>query len=239
MIDYLSIKGSLIDYIKSQGLKVGDKLPPESIIAREFNISRLTLREGLRVFREEGLIYTIQGVGTFIAGDFDKINDTLDLNLSVTNMISAAGYRPGVKLFERKLVRVDKDVSRHLNILENSDVLVCKRVRTADDKPVIYSIDYFAPKIASLILSVTDENLSLYNFIEENHDNKIGNSLAEIIPVICDLDLAKKLNYQEGKPIFKIKQVIYDLKQTKLIYGVEYFRPDYFKLSINRRRIQI
>ena len=239
MIDYLSIKKILLDYIKSQNLKVGDKLPSESIIASEFNISRLTLREGLRVFREEGLIYTVQGIGTFIAGEFDKINDTLDLNLSVTKMISAGGYRPGVKLFERKLVRVDKDVSRHLNIPESSDVLVCKRVRTADDKPVIYSIDYFSPAIASLFLSVIDENVSIYNYIEENYDIKIGNSLAEIIPVICDLELAKKLNYQEGKPIFKIKQVIFDQKKTRLIYGIEYFRPDYFKLSINRRRIQI
>jgi GntR family transcriptional regulator len=154
-------------------------------------------------------------------------------------MISAAGYKPGVELFERELVKADKDVSKHLGVPEGLDILVCRRVRTADEMPVIYSIDYFPSEIASLILSVVNENISLYSYIEENRDIKIGNSLAEIMPVICDLDLAKKLNYQEGKPIFKIKQVIYDQKQTKLIYGIEYFRPDYFKLSINRRRIQI
>ncbi len=239
MIDYLSIKKLLMDFIKSQNLKVGDKLPPECVIADKFNINKLTLREALRVFREEGLIYTVQGVGTFIANDFDKINDTLDLNLSLTKMISAAGYKPGVELFERELVKADKDVSKHLAYPEGLDILVCRRVRTADDKPVIYSIDYFPPEIASLILGVVNENISLYSYIEENRDIKIGNSLAEILPVTCDFNLAKKLDYQEGKPIFKIKQVIYDQKQTKLIYGIEYFRPDYFKLSVNRRRVQI
>jgi GntR family transcriptional regulator len=237
MIDYLSIKKSLIDYIKSHDLKVGDKLPPECVLAEKFNINKLTLREALRAFREEGLIYTIQGIGTFIANDFDKITDTLDLNLSITKMISAAGYRPGVKFFERELVKADKDVSKHLSVPEGMDILVCRRVRTADDKPVIYSIDYFPSEIASLILGVVDKNISIYSYIEECRDSKIGNSLAEIIPINCDLELAKKLNYQEGKPIFQIKQVIYDQKKTKLMYGIEFFRPDYFKLSINRRRV--
>ncbi len=237
MIDYLLIKKFLAGYIKSQNLKVGDKLPPEYIITDKLNISRLTLREAFRVYREEGLIYTVQGIGTFIAADFDKITGTLDLNLSITKMISIAGFKPGVKFFERDLVKADKDVSNHLNVPEGLDILVCKRVRTADENPVIYSIDYFAPAITSLFLSVVDESVSIYNYIEENYDLKIGNSLAEIIPINCDSELAKKLNYYEGSPLLKLKQVIYDQKKSKLIYGIEYFRPDYFKLAINRRRI--
>jgi len=58
MSTFLTIKKSLVDYIRIKNLKVGDKLPPESDLAGRLNVSRLTLREDLKVFREEGLIYS-------------------------------------------------------------------------------------------------------------------------------------------------------------------------------------
>ncbi|MCL4417714.1 MAG: GntR family transcriptional regulator, partial [Actinobacteria bacterium] len=107
MSTFLTIKKLLMDYIKVKNLKVGDKFPPESELARKLNVSRLTLREALKIFREEGLIYTIHGIGTFLSSDFEQINDTLDMNLGTTEMIVSAGYKPGVKFFERKLVKAD------------------------------------------------------------------------------------------------------------------------------------
>ncbi len=238
MSTYLTIKKSLVDYIRIKNLKVGDKLPPESQLAGKLNVSRLTLREALKVFREEGLIYTVHGIGTFLSNDFEQINDTLDMNLGITEMITLAGYKPGVKFFERKLVKADINLVKSLNVSEGSDILVCKRVRTADGKPVVYSIDYFAPSLVNTFISTNEENISIYGCIEETLKIKIGNSLAEITPICCTTDLAKKLEYEEGKPILVIQQVIYDQKGSPLVYSKEYFRPDCFKISINRRRIQ-
>src|SRR3972149_1177435 len=238
MSTFLTIKKSLVDYIRIKNLKVGDKFPPESELAGTLNVSRLTLREALKVFREEGLIYTIHGIGTFLSSDFEQINDTLDMNLGTTEMIISAGYKPGVKFFERKLVKADMNLAKSLNVSKGSDVLVCKRVRTADSKPVVYTIDYFSPSLVNAFLSSNEENISIYGFIEETLKIKIGNSLAEIMPICCTTDLAKKLEYEEGKPILVIQQVVYDQKGNPLIYSKEYFRPDCFKISINRRRIQ-
>ena len=160
------------------------------------------------------------------------------MNHGVTEMITSAGYKPGVKFFERKLVKADKDHVKSLNVSEGSDILVCKRVRTANNKPVVYSVDYFSPSLVNALLSSNEENISIYGFIEETLKIKIGNSLAEITPICCTADLAKKLEYEEGKPILVIQQVIYDQKGNPLIYSKEYFRPDCFKISINRRRVQ-
>jgi GntR family transcriptional regulator len=238
MSTYLTIKKSLVDYIRMKNLKVGDKLPSESDLADRLNVSRLTLREALRVFREEGLIYTVHGIGTFLSSDFKQINDTLDINQGTTEMITSAGYKPGVKFFEKKLVKADINLIKFLNVSEGSDILLCKRVRTADNKPIVYSANYFAPLLANTFLSINDENISVYRCIEETLNIKIGNSLAEIIPLCCTAELAKKLDYMEGKPLLLIQQVIYDQKGNPLVYSKDYYRPDCFKISINRRRIQ-
>jgi len=238
MSTYLTIKKSLVDYIRIKDLKVGDKLPPETDLADRLNVSRLTLREALKVFREEGLTYTVHGIGTFLSSDFKQIDDTLDMNLGTTEMITSAGYKPGVTFFEKKLVKADINLVKSLNVSKGSDILVLKRVRTADNRPVIYSIDYFAPSLVNTFLSSNEENISIYECIEETLKIKIGNSMAEITPLCCTADLAKKLEYEEGKPVLVIQQIIYDQKGNPLVFSKEYFRPDCFKISINRRRIQ-
>jgi DNA-binding FadR family transcriptional regulator len=47
--------------ILSGELRSGDMLPPEAELARQFDVSRTTLREALRVLATQGLIYKIPG----------------------------------------------------------------------------------------------------------------------------------------------------------------------------------
>jgi len=236
MLTFNTTKDGIIDYIKTNNLKVGDKLPPESILTRELNVSRLTLRESLKLLKGEGLVYTIHGKGTYISSDVKHIRDTIDNNLGITEMIISAGFKPGVSYFEKDLEEADEEIAEKLNTEEGSDVLVFKRVRTADDKPVVYSVDYFAPHLVHLFLNVKDKNISIYNFLEEENNIIIDNSFAELIPFLCDSDLAGKLNYVIGEPLMLIKQTISDNMGNPLIYGVEYLRTDCFKIFVNRRR---
>jgi GntR family transcriptional regulator len=238
MASYLSIKKSLFDYVKDNDLKVGDKFPTEMEFAELLGVGRLTLREALKVLSEEGLIYTVHGIGTFISGNFESINDTIDINLGITEMITAAGFKPGVKFFEKNLVKASPEVALALKIPDGSDVLVCKRVRTAEDKPVVYSIDYFSPALVTAFLTTNDDNISIYKFMEEDMGIKIGNSTAEIIPVACSEEISKKLEYDVNKPVIMIKQFTTDIKGSPLLFTEEYFRPDRFKISLNRRRIK-
>ena len=160
MVSYAKVREKIIDYIESNGLKIGDKLPSETMLSKELSVSRLTLRESINVLKGEGLVYTIHGKGTFISSDLKHISDTLNNNMGITEMIRLAGYKPGTKNFERELVAADKKVADNLKIEEGVDVLVCKRIRTADDKPVVYSIDYFAPHLVSGFLNIKDKNIT-------------------------------------------------------------------------------
>jgi GntR family transcriptional regulator, transcriptional repressor for pyruvate dehydrogenase complex len=55
------------DLIKGEGLKPGDRLPPERELARQLGISRPSLRAGLRSLISMGVLKSRQGAGTFIA----------------------------------------------------------------------------------------------------------------------------------------------------------------------------
>lgn len=237
MLAYVSTKERIINYIKKNKLDVGDKLPTENELSKILGISRLTLREAVNALKNEGLINSIQGKGTFISGSIDNIANTLNNNLGISEMIIASGYKPGVNRFEKKLVKADKSIAKRVGVEEGADVLVLKRIRTADDKPVVYSMDYLVPALSAQFLSITDENISIYSFLEEECGHQVGSGMAEIQPVAAEEWLAEMLNIDKGAPVLMIKQVVADVHGEPLIYAVEYLRSDCFKLLINRRRL--
>jgi GntR family transcriptional repressor for pyruvate dehydrogenase complex len=44
----------------------GSRLPPEAVLAQEAQVSRLTLREAVRILRDKGVLSVEQGRGTFV-----------------------------------------------------------------------------------------------------------------------------------------------------------------------------
>ncbi len=238
MSPYILIRKALIDYIKEKKLEIGEKLPPEDRLACLLGVSRVTLREALRQLREEGLIYSKRGSGTYVSGNVKDIVGTLDINLGSTRMIEIAGCEPGVTFHEVELINADGALADKLKVKKGCGIVLLTRVRTADKRPVVFSMDYLGPEVATIFLAVNDRIMSLFKLIEES-GIKIGNSFAEIYPENCTEELAEKLSYKTGSHILALKQVIVGQKGSPLFYGEDYFRPDCFKFSINRRRNSI
>jgi GntR family transcriptional regulator len=233
---YLKAKRKIVKYIKKNAFKAGDKLPTEPELCELLELSRLTLREAIRVLKSEGIIYSVQGRGTFLTCSLDQIADTLNNNVSITEMIESSGYTPGVARFEKKIVKADKCIAERLLLSEGVDVLVCRRVRTADGKPVVYSMDYFAPRLSADFLAITQEEISLYEYVEKSKGIEIGVARAEVVAIAADEKIAGYLEIDIGTPIIVIKQVLNDVQGNPLMYAREYMKPNSFKLIINRRR---
>lgn len=56
----------LIEYIKSDNIQVGQKLPAETALCQELNISRTTVREAHRVLQSQGYLELRAGKGAFV-----------------------------------------------------------------------------------------------------------------------------------------------------------------------------
>lgn len=236
MLAYVNAKKKIIQYIKESKLMPGDKLPTEVELTELLDIGRLTLREAMNALKNEGLIHSVQGKGTFVACDYDHIADSLNVNYSVTEMIETSGSKAGVSYFEKEIVKADSDMSKYLNITQGTDVVMCARIRTADGVPVVYSKDYLSPILVPKFLGVVDENVSLYSFIENECGINLGFCVTEIIPICADKEMAKLLNIEEGSPLLKLRATVNDVFGAPLIYAIEYFRPDKFKFVVTRGR---
>lgn len=57
----------IVDRIAAGDLKDGEALPPEAELAAELGISRLTMREAVRVLKDRGVLRVVHGRGTYVA----------------------------------------------------------------------------------------------------------------------------------------------------------------------------
>ncbi|MCZ8511643.1 GntR family transcriptional regulator [Paenibacillus filicis] len=66
---YKQIRDYVLDNIQQMNWQPNEKIPSENELAAKFNVSRITIKNALLQLIEEGLIYRIQGKGTFISAN--------------------------------------------------------------------------------------------------------------------------------------------------------------------------
>lgn len=64
---YKQLKEHIRTWIESNRLQPGDKIPTERELARLWGVSRLTVRQAIAELVEEGILYRVQGSGTYVA----------------------------------------------------------------------------------------------------------------------------------------------------------------------------
>lgn len=69
---YTKVNEYIWNKVLNGELKLGDKLPPEREFAKMLDISRNSMREGLRVLENVGVISSQQGAGNFISANFEE-----------------------------------------------------------------------------------------------------------------------------------------------------------------------
>ncbi|MEU9829965.1 GntR family transcriptional regulator [Streptosporangium sp. NPDC048047] len=63
---YLQIAEIIRSRITEERMPAGQPVASEADIRKEFGVARTTARRAVQMLREEGLVYTVQGEGTFV-----------------------------------------------------------------------------------------------------------------------------------------------------------------------------
>jgi ABC-type glycerol-3-phosphate transport system substrate-binding protein len=64
---YRQIKDFVLEWVRSGKVTPGSRLPPERELSRQFGVSRHTVREAIAELEREGIVYRVQGSGTYVA----------------------------------------------------------------------------------------------------------------------------------------------------------------------------
>jgi GntR family transcriptional regulator len=217
------------------------RLPAEPDLAKQLGVSRATLRHAISVLQEEGLVSRRQGSGTFIAGQAASLRNNLNMNFGVTDLIEAAGWRPGTLDLEIEEQRADARVSERLGLPPRSRVLVIHRTRTGDDRPVAHTVDMIGAQTLADVGLTADEvrrsvgaEESLYRTLERA-GIIVHHGVAEIRPAKADRSVSKTLKVPLGALLLQLEQVDYTSDGEAILYSEEYYIADLLTVQVYRK----
>jgi GntR family transcriptional regulator len=212
----------------------GERLPAEAELAAEHGVSRLTLREAVRGLVEEGYLARRHGTGTFVIGRA-KLRNNLGVNMGVTQLIDRMGMASGVSNLQVRSERADEQISSSLSIRPGSVVRRVERVRTADDRPVVYSVEWIPEWVIPEPATLEAISGSLYALLERTAGIRIHHGIATISAVSATALTARILGVRAGSPLLYSSQIDYDEDEQPCIYSSEWYRPDQIELQIYRK----
>ena len=230
------VKDRLEQVIKNRNLTPGSKLPSENELANMLAVSRSSLREALSLLEEDGLIIRRHGVGTFVRGEISLMRNPLEINFGVTEIIESMGLRAGTAKVEIEHDKANSFIAEKLRVDTGSAITFIKRLRTANEKPVVYTIDIIPEATLGKIEIPSKFTGSLYHFLEEKYNQKIDYGIAKIIPTLAESEISEQLGVTAKSVILLINQLDYNVKNQPILYSQEYWRKDICEFTIFRRR---
>ncbi|WP_088011846.1 GntR family transcriptional regulator [Gottfriedia acidiceleris] len=176
---YVGVYEKLFKLINEGVYPIGSKLPPEPELSKMMNVSRMTLRQGLGLLKEDGYIETVHGQGNFI-----KQN---------VNLRSVGLEKIDNSIFQCCTETID-DVDAYLEVSFSDDYEYVKKIFNQDsavmirfnrwykskNKIVAHAYTMFPSETASQYQMNLSDQQSLLKILEEDIYKLIHSSTIEI-----------------------------------------------------------
>ena len=232
---YRQIADALREKIHAGELKPGDALPTESSLQEAFNVSRVTVRQALKLLTEEQIVESIQGSGTYVkeervnydiyqlTGFYEKLADR---NVDTHSEVS---------IFE--VLKADAKLAEKLNLSHDDKVWHVKRVRFIKQKPVNLEETWMPLALFPDLTWEVMEN-SKYHYVEQIKKLVIDRSEQELVPIMPSEEAIAALSLDPAKPILeKVSRGF--LKDGRVFeYSRNVFNTDDYKFTLVARRRQ-
>ena len=228
-----SVAATLRERIVAGTLDPGDRLPSEPELARSLGVSRSSLRAGIALLEEDGLIRRLHGSGTYVSRRPSVRND-LSRNFSVSSMIAAMGVEPG-SIDERCAAEIaPPHVAAALGVSAESPVCALRRVRTAGGRRVVDSTDWCAAEVVPLEAMRELGGGSIYSELAER-GRPVHHGVATITPAVARGEVAQRLEVKPGTLLMTLLQLDSTADGTVVLVSQEHHLAEAFEISVYRR----
>jgi GntR family transcriptional regulator len=229
---YYQLASLLTEKIVSQELKAGDRLPTEVELVEEYGISRITVRQALRLLEEEGLIRREVGRGTFVT-EWRPFTGALRVEGSLEDVISL-GQNP-VKVIEVKSIKATPEDAVQLGIEVGSAIVRGVRIRLHHGEPYSHIVNDLPAEIGKHF-SKADWKGVILRVIEERLKIPLRDAEQTVRASLADARLARLLNTMVGAPLLAVERIV-RTDQARVVERVRiHYRSDIYALKVHLNR---
>lgn len=201
---YKQICDDIIQKIECHELKPGDKIPSETELASQYDVSRMTVRQALNEMLRERVLLRRRGFGTFVAEKI--VTRTFHAN-TVTGFydeFNSPEYPLRSIVIEKSLVFPQKSVCEQMGIDERTLAVKLTRIRVQGDQPLLVDESYLDKALWDQIKDTDFSEISLFAFLSEIQGVKAETADCDVRAMTASQKIAEHLKISPGTPILKV-----------------------------------
>ncbi|MEM9777043.1 MAG: GntR family transcriptional regulator [Chloroflexota bacterium] len=227
---YLKFAQQLQTHIQSGQFLPGDKLPSQRELAEQFGTTLMTIRKGLNILAEEGVIRIEHGVGTFVNSPNLAEDDFQLLSFSSTLQQRPVGDTLTRPLETQSAVMHDK-ARLGLKLPAGQHPALLSRLRLLDGVPFAYQNSYLPPSLYAVAENYTAQS-SLYQMLQDTLGQPVTMAREVIMPIVLTVEQAAHLLCEEGLPGWLSIRISATADGTPILYDEAILKHDHFVITL-------
>ncbi len=203
---YMQAAQELKAEIVSGVYPVGSLIPTEDELCKRFSVSRYTVREALRVLREEGLVSSRRGAGTIVVPSRSR-DDDIHKVMSINDLL-AFGTDTHFAIESIKMIEIDSKMAVRTGLPEGEEwlqVLGFRRAKNTDET-VGQSEYYINRAFAAVGRILLRHEGPIFPLIEDMFGQSVSEVQQQISATLISKSLAEVLNVDENSAALEIRR---------------------------------
>lgn len=230
---YYQVAEQLRRRIEENTYKVGDPIPAEPELGREFKVSRMTVRRAVDELASQGLVVKKQGRGTFVVAG--RVTQALNLVTSWTETMQSRGF--AIETAELKVEKVTPPakIAEALRLGTGEQVYRVERLRLADGEPITIMVNYLVEEVGRRLENRDLSSGSLYRVLEDDLGVRIGTAEEIVEARLATRSESVRLRIPRSSAMIQVTRVTYDEEGKPFEVAIVSSRADRYRYAVSLR----
>ena len=224
---YLQLVELFKQQIAAGTLRAGDRLPSESQICKQHQVSPMTVRRAINILADQGIVDTAQGRGTFVK--------PIKLELATFHLKTFQNIftdeNTSVHILEAVISSVDERGAHKLKIDENERVIYVRRLISRAGKPALYHREYLVYDPRRSLVESELEVTSLRGLFQGEKSNDLKYGELSIEATVLNKEEAAVLHKPDSSAAFILEHIFYDYNNHPVSWGWFICSSDYMRFT--------
>ncbi|MBA1433851.1 GntR family transcriptional regulator [Bombilactobacillus bombi] len=228
---YLQIKEIILQKINNGEYEKNRAIPSERQLEKIYGVNRMTIKYAINSLVDDGILYRVQGKGTFISPNVrdKRIDIGNNADKGLTSEITFLGKQPSSKVIRFDVIKRNAQLDLIFkNYPKFSKFYRLSRVRLADKEPICVQIANIPFALYKGAERSNFNNSSLYDFMNKVYKTPVQFE-EKMVVKDCPNNIEGYLNISNNALIYFCEYFGYTDENELVEYTQSYYRPDKIK----------
>jgi GntR family transcriptional regulator len=233
---YYQISEHLRALIEGGALKPGERIPSEYELVGEYGVSRNTARLAIDALISQGLVYRVQGKGTFVTRP--RLRYGLMQLSSFSEEMQRRGWCSRSEVLELDAGEPPVKISQAMQMVPGETAYKIERLRLANDEPMALHTSYVPCRLCPGLEREDLSSGSLYVLLEERYGLRIAYAEQVLKPAVANEMEARLLTIRPGAPVLIVEGTAYLDYGSPVEYACLMYRGDRYEFPYHSVRMR-